>query len=200
VIAFVDESIRRPIGLYVIGCVIAPCGEYAALRETFGGPRFHFSRESEERQVAFLGRICDQGLGTAAYVSRGLHDERARGLCMKALLWDLKQTWEACELVIESRQDHNDLKDARVIGGAKRSGIADASLKYGWERPADNPLLWTADAVAGAVASNAYAGGGFEDFLVDRCTPIKSVSPRPRKRASPGFRRPSVARAPLPRP
>lgn len=164
--------------MYVVGCVIGPHSEYEELRARFGtGPRFHFRNESEERRQTMLGQIAECGLATSGYVAQPVpsrRQPRARSLCLKALLWDLNG-WGVSELIIESRQRHNDRRDGILIVSAQRSGIAARDLRYGWETPSGNPMLWVADAVAGVVAANAHSGL-YGDFLLERSTAVRAVA------------------------
>jgi hypothetical protein len=67
--------------------------------------------------------------------------------------------------VLESRQDHNDARDRQVIGS--RRPVADASLDYRHEGPRQEPLLWLADALAGAVMSEIRKDGRYVASLPD---------------------------------
>jgi hypothetical protein len=72
------------------------------------------------------------------------------------MLWDFHQIG-VTEVVFESREEHNDRKDARTIGHAQRGKRASAQLVYSFRRPLEDPLLWVADALAGA--SSAHVAG-----------------------------------------
>lgn len=60
--------------------------------------------------------------------------------------------------MIESREAHNDSKDARTIEQARRAGRASSQLSYRFDRPSAEPLLWFPDAVAGALAAHLADG------------------------------------------
>lgn len=158
-IAFVDESIRETgVGMYVVAAVIAPVNECGDLREglTKRG-RFHFYKAGEARRAGMLRAIKSCRLGTSAYVYRGLFpigQENARARCLRSLLRDLK-AWGVDELVIESRHGRADLWDRITIMSALNSQTAPDALAYKWEGANDEPMLWMADAIAGAVRANA---------------------------------------------
>lgn len=61
---------------------------------------------------------------------------------------------EGCtELVIESRSTEGDVRDRAVILDALRDSGRSGDLVYSW-RTKDEPLLWVADAVAGAASEH----------------------------------------------
>lgn len=158
VIAFVDESVKEAgVGTYVVGCVITPHTECGELRkELVAGGRFHFRKAGIKRQVAMLEKIASRRLACSAYVYRGLYpigQEGGRGFCFDRLLLDLQQ-WGVGELVIESRGRERDSWDNTTILGARHRGQAPEPLTYCWQRNDADPLLWMADAVAGAVRVN----------------------------------------------
>jgi hypothetical protein len=97
--------------------------------------------------------------------SRG--DGRARSLCLNALLWDLWQR-RVDELVVESRQEHGDYRDRQTIAFAQRARAASPILRYRFERPHHEPLLWLADAIAGAATASLADGAPYLKHLGDR--------------------------------
>ncbi len=159
--AFVDESLRQgPNGLYVIAAVVVTL-DFDAARDAArsmllrGQHRFHWRDENDRRRRLMIDRISELGVGCRAYVCRPVavrREPRARALCLNGLLWDLWQD-DVVELVIESRQEHNDRRDRRTIVGAQRAQRAHPDLSYRFAWPEVEPLLWLADAVAGAVSA-----------------------------------------------
>ncbi|MHB8324618.1 MAG: hypothetical protein ACYDHB_09400 [Candidatus Dormibacteria bacterium] len=162
--AYVDESIRMEPPLYVLAAVlVAPTDEIAARQAMAAfslphrAPRFHWHDERENRRLAMLRCLADLRLPIHAYVRpgpvHGQHAGRARSRCLTSLLQDLRLR-SVGRLVIESREPHNDRRDARTILGAQQGRLAASSLEFQFARPREEPLLWPADAVAGAVASS----------------------------------------------
>jgi hypothetical protein len=78
--------------------------------------------------------------------------ERARAKCLEGLLWDLHELG-ANQLVIESRGRAGDHRDRRTVEHARRARKASQVLVYEHRRPAHEPGLWLADALAGAAAT-----------------------------------------------
>jgi len=102
-----------------------------------------------------------------AYVDESMRQSHG-GLYLKALLWDAGRLG-VDDLVLESRQEHNDQKDRQTIMWAQKAGWASADLRYGFARPRDEPLLWVADAMAGAVSA---------DLAEESDSYLKALQPR----------------------
>jgi hypothetical protein len=102
------------------------------------------------------------GITTRAYhtVTGKKKLERARALCLDRVLWDCEKK---SHLVFETRQEHGDAHDQRTILHAQKAGRVAEGLSYLFERPHNEPLLWFADAGAGAVG--AALAGKTSDYL-----------------------------------
>ena len=161
-IAFVDESAHGGSGgLYVIAAAVvvdASADEIrAALRRLLlrGQVRFHWRDESTPRRRRMLEMIASLGLECRAYVRAPVakrHQDRARRLCLEALVWDLRDRG-IDELVIETRGLVPDRRDSLAIRDARRAKVASPALRYRFGRPKDEPLLWIPDAIAGAISA-----------------------------------------------
>lgn len=159
--AFVDESYRHgPGGTYVLASVVpltADIDPREAARNLLlpGQRRLHWHDEDERRRAALLGRLGQLNLDCRTYrcpLGPGQREQRARALCLNALVWDL---WhEAVDsVVIESRGEHDDRRDRSTIMAAQKARRASPSVAYRFERPSVEPMLWWADVVAGAAAA-----------------------------------------------
>ena len=82
------------------------------------------------------------------------HNESARQRCLNAFIEDLPAI-RASEVVIESRQALNDHRDRRVFQDAHLAGRLASRVHYGHQAPGAEPLLWLADALAGAVLADS---------------------------------------------
>lgn len=166
---FVDESLRqRTSGLCVIAALTVT-GDQADLRRRLRSlllrqqPRFHWRAESESQRLKFIDVLTEVAGSITAYCCSSVPTKkqpRARVQCLKQLLWDLRQLPDVSHLVIESRQSHNDHHDRQVILRAQRAGAAPTTLRYDFRRPTSEPLLWLADAAAGAVTAHMGDGVG----------------------------------------
>lgn len=176
--AFVDESLRTGgAGLYVVAAVVVVEDTDAARRAARSvllgrQPRFHWRNESEARRLNMLECIRGLGIEARVYVRAPIAPRRqagARALCMNALIWDL---WQAGvdSLVLESRQAHGDAADRRTILDAQRARRASPNLTYRFARAMDEPILWMADALAGAASAQVADGATYLDLLGDIIT------------------------------
>jgi hypothetical protein len=170
--AYLDESLRLTgSGLYVLAAVAVPPARADAVRETLRGDplrrRYHWHDENRASRTAMAGEVRALGLEAVAVVTRPVEakkSERARRRCLLRLLWELSERGVS-DVLIESRQ-RRDKYDRHIIACAQRSGQVAPGLRYGFEPPLDECLLWLPDVVAGATA-RAFADGDrtFLDLL-----------------------------------
>ena len=164
--AYLDEAFSAgPVGVYVVAVVLVPParadGLRFDLRQLFGrrAQRFHWHQEKDPVRQTMLEFIADANLAAVSATSR-LRDarvqERARALTLERVLWELRPM-RVRHLVLESRQERNNQRDRRRILAAQSAGIAARDLTYEFGLPNSEPLLWVADALAGAVLA-AEAG------------------------------------------
>ncbi len=95
--------------------------------------------------------------------------ERARGLCVRDLAWSAAGRLRT--LAFESRGPEQDRHDLSVVRGLVRPGI---ELDCAFPTKSDEPLLWPADFVAGAVRM-ARAGQGDEPLATLGAVDIREV-------------------------
>lgn len=167
-IAIVDESIViAGNGCYALSCVVIPIERKAAVRRTVRkatpGRIFHWTNEGTAIRRAMLGVAAAEAAYLVTYVHRPAlrrDHESIRAMLLATLLSDLAKN-EVIELLIESRQEHNDLRDRRVIVNRQRSGVVSDELDYRHTGPRQEPLLWLADALAGAVTAQSRKDGSY---------------------------------------
>jgi hypothetical protein len=162
VIAFVDESVRTGSGglLYVVAAAAVLRADRDRARDEFRKlllprqPYLHWNSEKPARRVAVLDRLAGldaMALACGYYPVGTRHQESARAACLTALVGDLKAAGIS-ELVIETRGEPLDRRDRRTLLHAREVGIAPRNLSYRHVGKLEEPLLWAADAIAGAVA------------------------------------------------
>jgi hypothetical protein len=164
-IAYLDESSRQgPNGLcYVVAAAVVAEDEDRArdrlLKLRQPGQRFlHWHDEQRDRRTTVIEGVSETGvlvLVTVCHPVGNRRQERARQRCLVALAADLASEGVS-KLVIESRQPRRDRRDRSTLLGAQQSGIA-RELVYRHTDKCSEPLLWAADAIAGAVSLH-YAG------------------------------------------
>lgn len=178
-IAYVDESAREgPQGVYYLmtaGVVLRADADRARTMLTKlllpGQDRFHWRNERDvQRRMAMLEVVTQLGVGAFVswdYPVGSRRQEIARGRCLTSLLSDLGREG-VDEVVIEARETRQlDRQDALTISAAREAGLVPESLTYRFGRPKEEPLLWVADAIAGAVGEQLVGRTNrYHDVLV----------------------------------
>ena len=161
--AFIDESMRADgKGVVVLAAVCVDAGAAGdargAMQELLLGrqARIHFHDEGHVRRMAIVETVA--GLHLPAIVAAAVSPaeprafERARRKCIERLAYEVPQRGVTA-LLLESRQENLNKSDRTLLAAYHRSGLLAKSVMYGFRRPKDEPVLWVADAVAGAVSS-----------------------------------------------
>lgn len=110
--------------------------------------RFHFGKETPGDRLRGAQAVADLAVPLVVVIRTGeAKPERARGICLPALLWHLHGRVE--HLVLEARSPAENTRDARVLSG--RRPRCCTPMTYEFVASVAEPLLWGADIVAGAV-------------------------------------------------
>ena len=80
----------------------------------------------------------------------GIKQERARGLCLERLLWELDQRCVS-RIFLESRGEALDLSDRRRIDGLRARHALNRETRVDWMRGEIDPMLWSPDIVLGTL-------------------------------------------------
>jgi hypothetical protein len=164
--AWVDESVivgpAGGPGTYTMAAVLADPAHCDDLRSELRaltirpGVRLHWVAESVKRRdlIAEAVRRMDIAailtVGTPMERSR---QERARRCCLERLLYELDQLGVS-EVRLESRAGAQDKRDLRLIDSARRKRLISHDVVVTFGRPAEEPMLWLPDAVAGAMSAS----------------------------------------------
>lgn len=117
-----------------------------------GQIKFHWTDESDRRKHQIVERIVDLGPMNVVYShldSRRRKTERYRRKALESLYHELIGM-EVFDLTMESRTPSQDASDRAHIVGLRNQGL-DGRLHIDHLRGGDEPLLWVADAVLGAI-------------------------------------------------
>lgn len=162
---YVDEAIHLVAGgaYVVVGVTIGDAGKAAARRAArrvppVRGRRFHWHKEDERERLAMLQVIAAHAAGCIAYIATPASSrarEAIRQRCLGDVARTLAESTTTLDLVIESRQHRNDQHDASTLVTLRQSLPAATELAYAHQLPSGEPLLWLADALAGAVLALA---------------------------------------------
>ena len=159
--AALDEATPElPNGIaYVMTGVVLlaePDAARAASRRVLAADRstpFHWHREGPFAREAMMACLAEVGAVARVFVHTPTgrrKQEAARAKALGLLVPDLVA--EGAEhLCIESRGDAGDRKDRAVLLDALNPAGGSSTMSYDW-RGKDEPLLWLADGVCGAVA------------------------------------------------
>jgi len=99
---------------------------------------------------------------TVHIYDRTRRTERARRRCLERLLLELENAGVA-EVVIESRAPSQNHSDLLMIMALRKSRTISKAITVNWRPSHQEPLLWAADAVVGAITWWIDGrGAGFE--------------------------------------
>jgi hypothetical protein len=158
--AYVDEAYELGRGgAYVLAAVFLSA-DTADLRQELkdtlqmdGQQRPHFRKESHKRRRVLADAVASFGLPATAVVAMSpTTAARSRGLCVARLAWEVT---DVDAIVFESRGPLADRHDATILAGIARHGPRHTPS---FVRAVDDPILWLADIVAGAVFHDLVRG------------------------------------------
>jgi hypothetical protein len=158
--AWVDESIiYGSVGRYILAAVIADPLGCDAMRDQLVAmrlgrrPRLHWYQEGSKKRDEVMRAIAGFDIDAVVVVGSPVDpkkQERARRLCMKRLLHRLDEL-EVSQVAIESRTESLDRRDLALIEMLRGSIGLSGRLRVATVDPINEPMLWTADVIAGAV-------------------------------------------------
>ncbi|WP_144784020.1 hypothetical protein [Microbacterium sp. BH-3-3-3] len=161
--AFVDESsaVRSHTRQeYLIGAALIPLEACDTIREELrslalpGQVKLHWTDESESRRRAIVSRIAELDPMTVVVThlsERMKKNERCRRKCLEALYHDMV-AMEVFELLLEDRSPSQNSRDRQHIVALQGQGL-DRRVRIAHKRGGDEPLLWIADVLLGAINS-----------------------------------------------
>ncbi|MEV0158392.1 hypothetical protein AB0H57_32600 [Micromonospora sp. NPDC050686] len=146
---FVDESRRAR---YMVAAAIVPMTDLAGMRASLKGlrlpgqQRIHFRKESDRQRRRILSQVVRLSPTVWIFEAPG-PEEVARAACLTAMVDDLT-VLRPQHLILESRGDHRDRVDRRIIRAALEK--SDHGVQYRHLEGRHEPLLWIPDVVAWA--------------------------------------------------
>lgn len=172
--AFLDES-SPSRGLeyreYMVCAAFISTDACEAVREQLrpllmrGQVKLHWTDESERRRRDIVARIVDLGPMNVVVSHLDKYQrrvERHRKKCLEVLYHQMV-AMQVFDLTLECRSDHQDREDRAHIVALQGQGL-DRRLRIGHARGGDEPILWIADAVLGAINSSHHG----EDRYIER--------------------------------
>lgn len=161
--AFLDESsvvLNDARQEYLIGAAILESSECDAVREELrplllpGQIKLHWTDEGVRRRTAIIDAIASLGPMNVivSHVSeRQYKTERFRRKCLELLYYEFA-SMPVHDVLLESRSPKQDKDDRAHIVALQGQGL-EKRIRIAHQRGGDEPLLWIADAVLGAMNS-----------------------------------------------
>lgn len=178
-VAYTDESFHEADhgGFYVLAAAVFDGGAHEtvraamqALRGERRSSKLHWNEMDARQQttaaqaVAALDGFHIVTVGTPVPRTR---QDRARAMCLTRLVTEL-HSYSVTDLVIESRTTQLNERDIKTVRGARFSLPAGTRFHVVHVAGHQEPLLWSADIVAGAVRAH-HQGNGTYRHKLKRC-------------------------------
>lgn len=169
--AYVDESVHITPGLYVLAAVLGRDGDRDSVREALtgvrpGGAAPHWHDEAEAVREKLVDTVCSLPVEVRVYGCRFETPRRVEAARSRALHWLIAELdADVSTLILDRRQRSLEAKDRRlltqVLGQPPR-------MAFGHLPAHDEPFLWVADIVAGAVSASWVRGSDYVAGRLDR--------------------------------
>lgn len=162
--AFMDESEsdrRADPHTYILAAALMDADAAEDVRKTLRGllvpgqRKLHWRDEPAPRKALIAERIASLDALHLIVVRddrRGESSERRRRKCLERMAWELDQRG-VVRFVAESREATQNVRDMRVFNVMRSSRAISSRLRLFHEPGPAEPVLWLADAVAGAYAA-----------------------------------------------
>lgn len=159
--AFVDESSAVHSDTrqeYLIGAALIPLTACDEIREQLrslalpGQIKLHWTDEGESRRRAIVKRLSELAPMTVVVThlsERVKKNERCRRKCLETLYHDMVDM-EVFNLLLEDRSASQNKKDRAHLVALQGQGL-DKRVRIAHQRGGDEPLLWIADVLLGAI-------------------------------------------------
>lgn len=182
--AWVDESVRNsPLSssMYLLGATVSAGSDERDVAQSLRSmaPRnrkLHWRELGADGRTQMIDYIADLHLEHLIVVATPLRpefkQERARGLCLERLMWELGQR-KVERVVFESRSPAQDRADRRRIDGLRAQRTIPNSLYVDWVPGATDPWLWVSDLMLGAVGQARATGSPVPASLAPQVTEVR---------------------------
>jgi len=183
--AFADESSANRgenQQEYLIGAALIPADKCETLREKLrplllpGQIKLHWTDESEPRRRSIIKLLCELDAMNVVIAHRSARQKKTERFRRKCLgdFYSEMAAMNVQDVTLESRSPKQDKLDRAHIVGLQNSGLT-RDVRIAHLRGGDEPLLWIADAVLGAINSDflgekSHLEALSRTFVVHRCT------------------------------
>lgn len=166
--AWVDErmDVDGANGRYTLAAVISAETQCPSIRAELRSlrlrrqPRLHWRDEDHPRRTKIASAIAGMDITAVVVVGTPMtqnRQERARRICMERLLPLLQHEYSVARVILEARTPSLMRKDHQQVLNLTGKRWITRDLTVQDARPSEEPMLWIADAVAGASGA-AHAG------------------------------------------
>lgn len=178
VVAFADESMRRVNSqtvCYFMAAAVLPEARCDDTREALRplartrARRVHWRDEEQDAKAVIMQAIAALRVECLVVVGAMVDDrkqERARALVLRRVLSELDDR-QVSHVMLESRHAERDRHDLRSVGAFRNARLLSRALSVTHGEPIQEPLLWVADAVAGAAGDQQCGRNALYGLLGD---------------------------------
>ncbi|NYJ76506.1 hypothetical protein [Allobranchiibius huperziae] len=163
--AWGDESMRSAhvsVPIYSMAAAVVKDGDCADLRGQMSAlwPRpgkLHWRDQTDQERDASIKVVASLELAHVAVVSGpldGRRQERARAKTLETLAWELNRR-SVTSLTLEKRTPSQARRDELLVAQMRGSKVITTDLRVSFARGSEEPLLWIADQVLGAMGEAA---------------------------------------------
>lgn len=183
--AWGDESMRT-VGVerpsYLLGAAVADVSRCDDMRNELQrlprrGPKLHWRDQDVRAKRAAIATIASFDAYHAVVIAAPVdprRQERARALCLERLAWQLDGHGVQL-LTLEARPPQLMRRDLRTIDALRGKHALPAGIRIDHAQPSEEPMVWIADQVLGALGEK-MAGGRSEWFdAVSSSTTIEHI-------------------------
>ena len=190
-VAFADESFSEHLtnGFYVLAAAVlesdacedvreAMLGLRQRLRGRKAGDKLHWNlleplqRQDAVKQVVALPGFHVVTVGSPVPRRR---QERARAVCLGRLVVELHD-FGVTRLLMEAREQELNERDIRTVTGARFLLLKGSEFRIDHEFGLQDPALWAADLVAGAIRAHRLGDSTYREGLADRVLEIEVIT------------------------
>ncbi|WP_140403324.1 hypothetical protein [Microbacterium oxydans] len=180
--AWGDESYRtagveRPS--YLLGAAVADASRCEDMRARLQrlprrGPKLHWRNQDRRARDASIATIADFDAYHVVVIAAPVdsrRQERARALCLERLAWQLDGQGVQL-LTLEARPLQLMQRDLRTVDALRGKRALPEGLRIDHAQPSEEPMVWIADQVLGALGEKM--SGGRSDWF-DAVSPSTTI-------------------------
>lgn len=165
--AWGDESMRLTkvqSPMYLLGAALADEVTAVQAREAMlgihkKGPKLHWRDLDPRAKTLSVEAVASLSLDHIVVIASPLdprRQERARAKCIERLCWEVEELG-GTSVTFEARTQSLNQRDRQLIPKLRGKGALPVGLRVDWLRGSEDPMLWIADQVLGAIG-DAEAG------------------------------------------